>query len=389
MSIFNSVGSNYGWADALRSLITSNSSQHSEKLIDTLSTHYDGQAHLFYKGREAIQAALVLADVPAGSKVAITGFTCFAVYQAVKDAGLEPVFIDVTKGEVNFGLKELKAAFKEHTDIKAVIIQNTLGIASDGIKIAEFAREQKAVVIEDLAHCYGISYANGQEAGTLGDFVALSFSQDKMIDGVTGGALLVRAKTHKELDLPMVAIPFTQQLRDRFYPLLTNLVRGLYGIQIGKVLHHIFKKLKVLSPPVDGVFGTYRKLPGWNAAMTLRSIQKHQQVANHRSQITKIYQEELGNDMTKIGSSLLRFPVLVKDRKMVMAELGKAGWHITDTWYDVPIAPVRYFSQTSYQTGQCPNSEAICSQLINLPTHRYVTPELARTIARKVVACNK
>ena len=41
-------------------------------------------------------------DLPADAKVAINGYTCFAVYDAVVRAGHEPVYVDVKKGTLNF-----------------------------------------------------------------------------------------------------------------------------------------------------------------------------------------------------------------------------------------------------------------------------------------------
>lgn len=180
MSIFNSLGSNYDFKFVLKSLF----SKRDGDLKNFLEKKYKGQVILTYKGRDAIEMAL--SGLPPGSLVAINGFTCFAVYEAIKKAGMEALYLDIEKGELNFSPESLKKA----GNVKAVIIQNTLGYPCDIEKIAQVCKENKIILIEDLAHCVGTRYESGIEAGTVGDFVALSFSQDKMIDAISGGALI-------------------------------------------------------------------------------------------------------------------------------------------------------------------------------------------------------
>lgn len=180
MSIFNSLGSNYDFKFVLKALF----SKREGALKKFLEDKYKGQVTLTRKGRQAIE--LALSGLPKGSSVAINGFTCFAVYEAIQKAGHKALYLDIEKGELNFSVD----ALRKTSNVKAVIIQNTLGSPCEIEKIAQICKENKIILIEDLAHCVGTRYESGVEAGTVGDFVALSFSQDKMIDAVSGGALI-------------------------------------------------------------------------------------------------------------------------------------------------------------------------------------------------------
>ena len=186
MSIFNSLGSNYDFKFVLRTLFTGG---RDAELKSFLENKYKGRVSLVYKGRKAIE--LALKNLPQGF-VAINGFTCFAVYDAVKKANLNIEYLDMEKGELNFSAKTLEQAVRKNPDIKAVIIQNTLGYPCDIESIIKICKENKITLIEDLAHSVGTKYENGMEAGSVGDFVVLSFSQDKIIDSVSGGALIER-----------------------------------------------------------------------------------------------------------------------------------------------------------------------------------------------------
>lgn len=190
MSIFNSLGSNYNFNFVLKAFLARRSDN--SQLKSFLENKYQGKVTLVYKGREAIELGLKSLNLPADSFVAITGFTCFALYAAIKKAKLHIEYLDIEKGELNFSNETLEKAIKKNPKIRVVIIQNTLGYPCQIKEIAKICRQNKIVLIEDLAHSIGTKYENREEAGTVGDFVVLSFSQDKIIDAVSGGALISR-----------------------------------------------------------------------------------------------------------------------------------------------------------------------------------------------------
>ena len=390
-AIFNSVGSNYSYGFALKAFFSRSRANNQTKLIDFLQSRYSGEAHLFYKGREAIQAALVIADLPKNTKVLITGYTCYAVYKAVVDADCVPVFVDIAPKQLNFNGDTLTKALKKHSDAKVVILQNTLGYPSDIATIQKIVKANKLLVIEDLAHCIGMKYADGKEAGTIGDFTALSFSQDKVVDGISGGALVVRNEAHKSKFNHKIAytkLPHKQQIRDRIYPLLTVKIRALYPFGLGKPLHALCKKLHLLAKPVDGIFGVYRELPDWYAGLIHDRFQDLINTTEHRTTIGKIYEREISKryQMTSTYGvpTMLRFPMLVKDRDALFAYFKKSNVFITDIWYETPIAPVRYLKKTTYKNGECPEADQVAELMVNLPIHTNVREADAEMIARKV-----
>lgn len=390
-AVFNSLGSNYNAGFAFRALTQTNSSAHCKTLAKYLESRYEGQAHLFYKGREAIQAALVLAGLSKGSEVLITGYTCYAVYRAVVDAGCEPVFVDLRAGSINFGTAEVLESLKNHKNARALIVQNTLGFTSDIESIKKISQDNNLVLIEDLAHCIGSKYEGGAEAGTVGDYVALSFSQDKVVDGISGGALIVRTKNSADFDktISYTKLPITQQIRDRIYPALTVKIRFLYNLKIGKLIHLVAKKLHLLSRPVDGVFGEYRQLPGWYAALIHRQFLLLDISQAHRAQICEVYANTIKKtvqiDNQAKAEAYLRFPVVIsKNRSDLIDYLKKMRIHISDIWYESPVAPLRYLGQTNYQQNECPVSEKMAEQMINLPTHIGISIKTAKIIAQEV-----
>ncbi len=387
MSIFNSLGSNYNFNFVLTTLTKYDRLVYHTILQQLLQDKYGGSAVLLYKGREAIELALQTLNLPEDSFVAINGFTCFAVCDAVKRAGLNVEYLDIKKGELNFSAETLEKAIQRNPKIKVVIVQNTLGYPADIEQISRLCKQNKIFLIEDLAHCVGTKYSNGKEAGMVGDLVVFSFSQDKMIDAISGGALIERIGAN--LTHPPGGPDLKRQLKDRFYPTFTYLIRNTYQWKLGKILHFILKKLNFLSEPMNGG-GGLRKLPAWYCPLIKSQFEKLRENLNHRKKIALIYASQINpkiispNLVRKVEfSSNLRFPIFVEKRVSLIKFLADNQIFISDIWYDAPIAPKKYLSQTDY-ANQCPNAELASEEILNLPTHKNVSELNAERISNLI-----
>jgi perosamine synthetase len=387
MNIFNSLGSNYDFKFSLKALLANGSS---ERLKKYLAEKYQGEVVFLYKGREAIQLALNLTNLPKDCFVAVNGFTCFVVYQAVKNAFLKVELIDITEQDLNFKAKDLKEIVNKNPEIKAVIIQNTLGYPCEIEDITKLCREKNIILIEDLAHSVGTRFGN-KEAGSFGDFVALSFSQDKMIDAISGGALIIRNKKYQNQSFEKLnRVSLKQQIIDRFYPSFTYKIRSNYPIGLGKISHKIFKSLGLLSQPMGNLGNSLHGLSGWYTKLAYYDFQELENNLGHRREIAKIYSTNLDERILlksvtdNIESSTnLRFPIFLEDREGLVKNLKQSGIYISDIWYDAPIAPKKFMKLTDYK-NQCPNSEKISRTILNLPTHKNVSEKDALKICQKI-----
>lgn len=393
MRIFNSLGSNYTFGFALRSLLAIGQKKQQQALITFLEHKYGGKAYLTYKGRQAIELALKFSDHPQ-AHVAFLGFTCFAVYKAIQDQTHPVHYMDTSSTSLQFSAHALRQAVSDNPLIKIVIIQNTLGYVCDIQGIKAVCQEKDLILIEDLAHSIGSQYASGEEAGTVGDFVILSFSQDKVVDAVSGGALIIRNQQYaKKIDMHFAQVPLVKQLQDRLYPILTVAIRNTYSIFLGKLLHRLCKQLHLLPKPVAGnLGGGIQLLPSWYAQLVHRQFHTLTSQLQHRQQIAEIYATQLTPGLlihevvqTRSHSTNLRFPIRVPRRAELITHLQSKGVYISDIWYDAPIAPQKYMHLTDY-AHQCPNAEQLSSTILNLPTHINISAQQAQ---RVVVALNQ
>lgn len=369
MSIFNSLGSNYTLKFALlswRAFFFPNLSAR-EELKSKLSEMFGGKVYLFYKGRDAIEYALRAYGLACGDKVITQAFTCWAVEEAIVRSGAEPVFCDLAVGSLNPSVETLQACFDKNSNIKAVIIQHMLGHCASIKEIARWCRENNLILIEDLAQSFGGVDQEGVILGTYGDAVILSFGRDKILDAVSGGALILKDET-KELSLDLPLPPFKETIKDHFYPMLTFLIRRTFDFGIGKVLLKLSRITGLIQTPLAGV-SYARDLPNQYAQLALFHIACLKEQIAHRQEIYKIYQEAGLRFGVDFPSSYLRFPMWVDDPTDFGKKLSTFNFHITDRWYRQAV-DIGTLSVTSrYQNGSCPKAEELASHIVNLPTH--------------------
>jgi len=389
--IFNSLGSNYDFGYVVKSLFGFGFLDGRKNLKNVLQSRFKGDVELFYKGRQAIEAALRISRLRKGEYVAINGFTCYVVYKAIINAGLKVEYLDIDPKGLNFSPEALERAIKRNSKIKAVIVQNTLGYPCDIGNISTICKKNGIVLIEDLAHSVSTIYKSGKEAGRYGDFVALSFSQDKIIDAVSGGALIIRNDKFKNRpNLISEKIPLIWYLKDRLYPKLTFIIRNSYGLGLGKVMHYFLKKIHLLSTPMEKKREAFHFLPNWHSSLARNYILDLDKDIEHRKKISAIYKEKInssvlsGELLADLGRSTnIRFPIFVDRRESLIRYLKVNGVHIFDTWYDAPVAPKKFLKFTNYK-NQCPVAEDVSSKIVNLPTHKNISLKEAVFIADKI-----
>ncbi len=394
MNIFNSLGSNYSKSFVKKALFAKNNVAHIDKLIGFLGQTYDGEVHVTHKGRDALTLALQAAHIPPQAKVVINGFTCIAVHNAVVKAGCIPVVLDIDPATLHFEPETLKKVLEKDEAIKAVIVQNTLSYPCNISTLNDVCKKYNCILIEDGAHCVGTNYDNGKPVGTVGDLVALSFSQDKIIDGISGGALIIRNKSFQRFS-PGSATTRSQilELKDRLYPLLTTLIRRTYPYFVGRLLHFFLKILNVLPKPVAVGDKNYALSP-FCAQLILHAYERSASNISHRQHIAQIYHQYIDPSVQSgfigkhiLTSANLRFPIFVQNRGKLISHLAARGVYIGDIWYDAPIAPA---SNIQYdivgENGEiieksASNAQKIADTIINLPTHEHVTSAHAMEIS--------
>ena len=369
---------NFNLKETLRFLASFGTKKDYIKLKHFFSRQYQvdqKNVYLFHSGRTALSLALI-SQIPTVSKdfsvdkkvkleaaskeeslpaVAITSLTCFAVVQAIRAAGYQPIYLDIDPKTLHFNANTLKKCIKKYPNLKAVIVQNNLGIPAEIVEIEKLAKEHNFFLIEDLAHSYDIHYSDGRLAGSIGDAVVLSFGKGKSLDATSGGALIMRAASKNRLldsqDIASHAPKISDSLRDNSYPLFALISRALSYLSfsrfnLGQIWILALLKLKLIQRSADAELDFERRLSYWQSRYLLKKLQKSQKY-----------------------HSILRYPLLVKDRNSVLSKLKKAGFFFDEIWYDSPVAPKRYFKKSDFNENDCPVATLVAKHLINFPTN--------------------
>ena len=364
---FLGVAANYTREELVRHMFGVGREDDIKALEKYLANRYDGKAILCKNGRSAL--ALVLKSYfNAGDIVMINGFTCYAVYEAVKAAELTPLFVDIEKDNLNFSINTLNDSLsrckkEDLPRIKGIVVQNTLGNPVDITKIEKFAKAHNLTIVEDLAHCAGVRYADGREAGTIGAGTICSFGKDKSIDTISGGAAVLRAPCLHKVDLPTKKPRFIDTLRSRLYPLFGLMYRGLAYIGLNGVFMRCLLVLRLVEKSADNRLDLRRKPNRIQAKLALRQF-KH---------------------LKKTGELPIREFYLVRDRDYVLEQLAESGYYFGGVWYERPVSPERYYKKVHFPEQACPNAVYVAKHIVNLPNY-YSKLELRE--AKKIIDNN-
>lgn len=307
---------------------------------------------LYHNGRSALSAGLkaIVANstIKTGVKpgIIVNSFTCYAVISAIQSADCQPIFADINLKTLHFDAESLKRTIKLHPEAIAVIVQNSLGIAADITSIAATAVQHQLVLVEDLAHCTGVTYADGREVGTVGAVTALSFGKGKSIDTISGGALILRDSQLKLKKIPTKRPLLADSLRDRWYPFFGTCIRAFYNFGFGRKLTSLLIKLHWIERSADAKLNFSTRLTYWQAKLALKQLKS---LPKNRPPLRTFY--------------------LVKQRDTVLNQLERQGFVFNDTWYDTPVAPERYFKTIDFPAKACPHAIFAAEHIINFPSH--------------------
>lgn len=350
---------------------------------------------LFMKGRQAIKEALRQIGVKSENEVVVQAFTCVAVVEPILGLGAVPVYADVNGRSLNPSLKNIKKVISNRT--KAVILQHTLGYVNpENEEICEWCRENKITVIQDLAHAIGAPAFTAElykESPSRGRTllhkqpIVLSFSQDKVFDGISGGALIAPSD---QIENIRYKIENREEIfRQLLYPLITYAIRATYDLRIGKIIHFIAKKMGLMNSPIYAPKETV--LPNAFAVLALQQFVRLDRIIKHREKIALQYNKLINNkykivdkNYVKSGSNL-RYPLWVNNRDELENKLQKHNFYLVDHWYDAPVSPKWIeFDKVNYREGLCPNAEDLSKHIFNLPTHANIDIKKANELAKLV-----
>jgi perosamine synthetase len=138
----------------------------------------------FSSGTAALHGATFAAGLGPGDEAITTPMTFCATANCILYQGATPVFADVSPDTLNLGPREVSKKISSRT--KAVIAVDYSGHPAALDELAELAKTQGVLLIEDACHALGAEF-QGKRVGGIADMTVFSFHPVKHLTTGEGG----------------------------------------------------------------------------------------------------------------------------------------------------------------------------------------------------------
>jgi dTDP-4-amino-4,6-dideoxygalactose transaminase len=135
-------------------------------------------------GLDALRLALIARGLERGDEVIVPANTFIATFEAVSQAGGEPVPVDVSESDYNLDPAAVEAAVGPRT--RMLLPVHLYGLPADLRRLSRIALRHRLGVLEDACQAHG-AVRDGVRAGTAGFAGAFSFYPGKNL-GAAGDA---------------------------------------------------------------------------------------------------------------------------------------------------------------------------------------------------------
>ena len=291
-------------------------------------------------GTDALSIALRAFGVQRGDEVIVPAVSAAATAMAVAQIGAKPVFADVSLDD--FNIDPASCLERRTARTKAVVPVHLYGMPARLKEIARIAPQ----ILEDAAQAHG-SDANWGRCGAFGRAAAFSFYPTKNLGTYGDGGMIVTSDSRLAKQCRLI----------RNYGQYQNHTADILG-QNSRLdeLHAAILRLKL------------RKLDDWNS---------------RRRHVAKRYRAAFGElpvgMQAETGSSNRHlFVVTTPERDTLRAHLSDLNIP-TLVHYPIPLHRQKAFSE--FSPARCPNADLLCSRVLSLPMHAFLTAgEIDRVI---------
>lgn len=318
-------------------------------------SNFTGSAHVVGVGNglDAIRLILEAFGIGPGDEVIVPGFTFYATWLAVMQAGAIPIAVDVEESTCNIDPSLVEQRITART--KAIIAVHLFGRPADMLALKEIAARHGLKLIEDAAQAHGAKLG-GMNVGQLGDAAAFSFYPTKNIGALGDGGAVTT-------DDGSVAEKVTS--------------RRSYGFGKTKYEH------------ID--FGWNSRLDPLQAAALSVSLGKNMDFTQVRRETATLYIKTVGlplaTDLNEwiLGSVWHHFTLRSEDRLGAQAYLKSQGI-ASDVHYPYffnDVSPVvQYLANKGAKSEPLPVSESISKTIFSLPIGPWMSESQIEKVAQ-------
>jgi dTDP-4-amino-4,6-dideoxygalactose transaminase len=310
-------------------------------------------------GTDALLMVLMAREIGPGDAVICPSFTFCATGEVAALLGATPVFADVDPDTFNIAPASLQRAIDtaraKGLEPKAVIPVDLFGLPADHDAIAAIAKADNLFVLDDAAQAFGATY-KGRRLGPFGHAMATSFFPAKPLGCYgDGGAVFT---DDDDLAERVKSIRLHGQGGDRYDNVRIGITGRLDTVQAAVLL----EKLKIFP----------------------EEIEARDRVANRYcaglSDVCRTPTVPAG-----YGSVWAQYTIrLAPGRRDALAAFLKAEGVPTGIYYPKPMHQQTAYRHYPSAEGGLPVSDQLAAEVLSLPMHPYLGPEMQDRIVEAV-----
>lgn len=329
-----------------------------------------GNNNIFFvnHARTGLRIALNSLGLKKGSRIGVQAFNCFTVFNAIRNAGYCPVFIDINDA---FQI-DLNDVERKKNEIDALIVSHLFGIPSDMQSLKDILHD--IPIIEDCAHAF-LSKYDGLPLGTIGDIGVFSMGKGKFPSIGSGGFIISKFEYIKMIETELSKLN-NNSLFDEIISVLTSLMlSSLHHPYIYKVFTQPYlKKLDRKSDFLGKFKSDERRILSSNKYLFLKKMINIKNILKYRidkgENLVRRFDgsQTLSDTITNPLYSLNYFmlPVLLpSDKESLIIQFRREGIEVAPHFKNSIV----WAESFGYEIGNCPNSEKIANEILVIPTY--------------------
>ncbi len=309
-------------------------------------------------GTDALLASLMALGVGPGDEVLTTPFSFFATAGVIARLHAKPVFVDIDPR--SFNLDTEKLADLEPGRFKACILVHLYGRYADVAGLRAWADSSGLPIVEDAAQAIGVRDSAGRHCGTIGDLGCFSFFPTKNLGGAGDGGCVVTTNERLLEDIRRIR------------------VHGAVKAYESQVIGGNFR-LDAIQAAILQV--KLRHLSFWTKAR--RSNARYYNRRFKEEGLEDVLQLPIIGETCDYVAH--QYVIRSSDRDALKAHLHSQSV-ASAVYYPQPFHLMPSFSNLGYSTGDFPETERACREVLALPIFPELGEERLERVVESVVA---
>lgn len=320
-------------------------------------------------GTDAITIALSVWGVGKGDAVFVPDFTFFSSGECPAGLGATPVFVDVDPVTFNIDPVKLEEAINKtikETSLtpKAIVSVDLFGLPADYNRIIPIAKKYGLFVLEDGAQGFG-GELNGKKACSFGDISTTSFFPAKPL-GCYGDGGAIFTDNDEWADIIRSLCVHGKSGENKYDNIRLGFNSRLDTIQAAILIPKLKAFEKYELKDVNAVAELYfTKLCDFGIAVPSIPSDSYSSWAQFTVVLPK------GTDRNKVQDFM------------------KSKGIPTMVYYAKPMHMQGAFAGTLSSCADCPVTEDLCTRVLSLPIHPYMTEEMVCEVADNLLKAIK